>query len=304
MPVQVMQILMLSLVFLSTALAAWGAFPDLSQRLIRQRLFAEVAKEKRPTFLDQLVKSLAPVNRLLPLYQYNLRAGRMLEAAGSRLSPLHFLVIQEMSVLTWILIYAVTMGRPVNIVGLVFCILAGWFVPVCYVRNRVQTRRLSIARDLPEVSDLLNLCVGAGSDFMGGMGRIIREFRTCPVREELGIVLQEIRVGKRRRDALRAFSDRIKSPEASTFARTLIQVDRMGTGLADALKILSEDMRLTRYHWAERYAQQAPLKMLIPLLFSLAAALIIVAGPILMQFLNGDFGMPNAQQQGITGSAE
>ena len=54
-------------------------------------------------------------------------------------------------------------------------------------------------------------------------------------------------------------------------------------------------MRLSRAHWAERFAQQAPLKMLIPLLFSLAAALTVVAGPILAQFLRGGFGTPYSQ---------
>ena len=61
----------------------------------------------------------------------------------------------------------------------------------------------------------------------------------------------------------------------------------MGTGMSEALTILSEDMRLTRYHWAERFAQQAPMKMLIPLMISLGSAMIIVAGPILMQFIKG-----------------
>jgi len=133
----------------------------------------------------------------------------------------------------------------------------------------------------------LNLCVGAGSDFMTAMGRIVREFRPCPVRDELGMVLQEVRVGKRRRDALRAFAQRLQTPEASTFARTLIQVDRMGTGLSEALHVLSDDMRVARYHWADRFAQQAPVKMLFPLILSLGAAMIIVAGPILIQFFRG-----------------
>ena len=108
-----------------------------------------------------------------------------------------------------------------------------------------------------------------------------------------------MRVGKRRRDALRGFATRLQTPEATSFARTLIQVDRMGTGLAEALKVLSEDMRIQRYHWAERFAQKAPMKMLVPLLFSLAAALIVVAGPILVQFFRGGFSVP-----GATGTSE
>jgi tight adherence protein C len=137
------------------------------------------------------------------------------------------------------------------------------------------------------VVDLLALCVGAGADFMTAMSRIVREFRPCPVRDELAIVLSEIRVGKRRRDALRAFAARVQTPESSTFARTLIQADRMGTGLIDALTVLSEDMRIARYHWAERFAQKAPLKMLVPLVLSLGSAMVIVAGPIIIQFMRG-----------------
>ena len=73
----------------------------------------------------------------------------------------------------------------------------------------------------------------------------------------------------------------------------------MGTGLNEALSVLSEDMRLQRYHWAERFAQQAPMKMLLPLVLSLASAMIIVAGPVLVQFMRGDFGLgPNGSSAG------
>ena len=143
--------------------------------------------------------------------------------------------------------------------------------------------------------------MGAGSDFMGALERIVKEYRPCPIRDELGITLQEVKLGKRRRDALRSFAKRLQIPEASTFARTLIQVDRMGTGLADAMYILSEDMRLERHNWADRYAQQAPLKLLLPLVLSLAAAMTVVAAPIMVKFMRGGLmtgsGMGGAGQQ-------
>ena len=229
---------------------------------------------------------------------------KVLEAAGMRIPPLHFLVVQEIGIVTGILLYFIMMGHPINIAWLALFAIAGFFVPVAWLHNQIKARRMTVGRDLPEVVDLLALCVGAGGDFMGALSRIVREFRVCPVRDELGILLQEVRVGKRRRDALRAFATRLKCPEASTFARTLIQVDRMGTGLAEALTILSEDMRLQRYHWAERFAQQAPLKMLIPLIFSLGAAMVIVAGPILIQFFRGDLLSPKLGADQQTASVE
>ena len=183
-------------------------------------------------------------------------------------------------------------NQKISPVYLLMLPIGGFVFPIFWLNGRMRARRETVARDLPEITDLLGLCVGAGADFMTAMTRIVREFRPCPVREELAIVLSEVRVGKRRRDALRAFADRVQTPESSTFARTLIQADRMGTGLIDALTVLSEDMRLARYHWAERYSQQAPVKMLLPLLLSLGSAMVIVAAPILTQFLSGGFAMP------------
>ena len=117
-------------------------------------------------------------------------------------------------------------------------------------------------------------------------------------------------MGKRRQDALRAFANRTRVAETSSFSRTLIQADKMGTGLNEALVVLAEDMRLKRYHWAERVAQQAPIKMLLPLMMSLGASMLIIAGPIFLQFMRGDmFGgvgspsVPVGESQGLGGQA-
>ncbi|MDP3703203.1 MAG: type II secretion system F family protein [Candidatus Omnitrophota bacterium] len=300
MPETLLLSLISVMVFASVATLTWAVMPDETRRLVRRRIFSEVSAVNRPSLLTQVGKLLEPINKRLPTRRYCEQMTQVLEAAGMRIPPLHFLVVQEIGIVTGILLYFILMGRPINVAWLLLFAIAGFFVPVVWLHNQIKARRLTVGRDLPEVVDLLALCVGAGGDFMGALSRIVREFRVCPVRDELGILLQEVRVGKRRRDALRAFATRLKCPEASTFARTLIQVDRMGTGLSEALIILSEDMRLQRYHWAERFAQQAPLKMLIPLIFSLGAAMVIVAGPILIQFFRGDLLSPKlgADQQG------
>ncbi len=283
-------VIMSVLFFLMAALLAWSLLPDISERTIRQRIFSEVSAEKRPTWLEQVTNWLLPLNHRLPLGGYSANTARLLETAAIRLHPLQFFALQEICAASGALIYFVMFGKgPVNLLWLVVFILIGFLMPHYWASNVRKQRRLSVTRDLPSVVDLLNLSVGAGSDFITALGRIVREFRPCPVREELGVVLQEIRMGKRRRDALRAFAERLKTPEVRTFSRTLIQVDRMGKGLTEALEVLAEDMHLTRYHWAERFAQQAPIKMLLPLVLSLGAAMIIVAGPILVQFLRGGF---------------
>ncbi len=286
---------MVSLVclFVAVECLVWALLPDASKRLIRRRVFTEVAAERRVSLLDQLTSALAPVNRWLPTGWYAAYFRKQLEAGGLRIGPAHFLVLQELGAVAGVLVYVVTLGGGhLNAGWLALFVLIGACVPYVWLTNHIADRRLTISRDLPEVVDLIGLCVDAGIDFMNSLGRIVKEFRPCPATDELGIVLQEVRIGKRRRDALRAFAARVQTAEANSFSRTLVQADRMGTGIAEALQVLSEDMRLARYHWAERFAQQAPLKMLMPLLFSLAAALIIVAGPILGQFLKGGFAAP------------
>ncbi len=288
----ILAILNLLLVFSAVVCFVWGLQPDASAQALRQRMLSEMAPEDRPTFLGQLAVLLEPINRYLPTTWYLARLKSRLEAGGMRVSPIQFFVLQEMGMLTGALAYIVTMGAGhLNVGWLALFLVMGFFVPSFWLKNRTQNRRQSISRDLPELVDLLSLCVDAGMDFMNALTRVTKEFRRCATTEELGIALQEVRVGKRRRDALRAFSARVQTPETSSFSRTLIQADRMGTGISEALRILSEDMRVARYHWAERFAAQAPVKMLIPLLFSLASALIIVGGPILVQFLGGGFAV-------------
>ena len=281
--------------FLAAASMAWGLLPDATRRIVRRRIYSEVQAKKQPSFVSWISNLLRPINQRLASGWYLDRTSHMLEAAGIRGIPaLQTLAVQQMGAFIGVIIYFVTLGHQgFDVVWLVLFAAAGFLVPSFWLNSRARTRRLTFSRDLPELVDLLTLCVVAGSDFMAALTRIVREFKPCPVREELQVVLQEVRLGKRRRDALRAFANRLRVPEATTFSRTLIQVDRMGTGLAEAMTILSDDMRLQRYNWAERFAQQAPMKMLVPLICSLFAAMAVVAGPIFIQFMRGGLMNPS-----------
>jgi tight adherence protein C len=102
-------------------------------------------------------------------------------------------------------------------------------------------------------------------------------------------MMQEINVGKPRRDALRDMARKYELPDLSTFSRTLIQADRMGTSVIEALNILSEDMREARFRRGEAMALKAPLKMLVPLLFFIFPVVaILVAGPVFLDFLQNN----------------
>ncbi len=164
--------------------------------------------------------------------------------------------------------------------------VVGLMFPDVILNSRVKKRKYSIVRILPETIDLLGLCVGAGLDFMAAVRWVVDKVKPNPMIEELVLVLKEINVGKPRVEALRDMAKRLDIPDVTSFVRTLIQADRMGTPVEDAFRILSEDSRMRRFHRGERMAMTAPLKMLIPLIFCiLPVILIIVAGPILIRFI-------------------
>ena len=140
------------------------------------------------------------------------------------------------------------------------------------------------------VIDLLKLAVGAGLDFMLAINRLIKEFKMSPLVHELHIIWQQTQIGKTKKEALLNFSERVKVQEVSSLVRTLIQAERMGTPINEALRIQSEEIRIRRFQRGEELALKAPIKLLLPLIvFILPVVLVIVGGPILLQFMKGGF---------------
>jgi tight adherence protein C len=288
-----MLILIMAMIFLCAGLVAWGFQRDSSSRAnkaIQDRVYSELGSEEERR--AAWIKALRPVvrlNRALGLEQKRNQLENYLTAGKVTLSQSEFLVIKELAAAAGVATYLATIGLRRFDPFIMSAVLAiAFFLPEVWLRYRISRRRRSIARDLPEVVDLLALCVEAGADFMNALQRVVREYRRCPLRDELALLLQEVRVGKRRREAFRSLANRVQVPEVTALSRTIIHADRMGTGMVQALRIMSEDCRLQRYHQAERFAQMAPLKMLIPMVFIMGSVLLVVAGPVMLQFIRGE----------------
>ena len=179
------------------------------------------------------------------------------------------------------------LGFP-NLAGVMLGGAIGWVAPDLWRRSRVAKRQKAIVRLMPEVIDLLSLCIGAGLDFLVALNKVVAlaKFKREPLIEELSVALQEIKLGKRRGEALRALSKRLNITELSSFLRTVIQADRMGTPISEALARHSEDLRLQRFLRAERAALQAPIKILVPLIFCIMPCVALIVGaPIFLQFM-------------------
>ncbi len=178
--------------------------------------------------------------------------------------------------------------QPMIILG---AIAVAYILPDLWLTQRVNKRRFELARVLPETVDLLGLCVEAGLDFTTSVKWVIEKKVTFnPMLEELSLVLEEIRWGKQRSQALKDMARRLDLPEVSSFVQALVQAERMGTPVGETFGIISEDTRLQRFRRGERIALQAPIKILFPLIFCILPVIgVIVGGPVLLQFTQGGF---------------
>ena len=161
-----------------------------------------------------------------------------------------------------------------------------WFYayPLFWLRGTLKRRHLEITRALPFVLDLLTLSVEAGMDFMSALQRNCERRRLDALNEELIRMTREIQVGTPRRVALRNMADRVRQPDLKGVAYALIQADELGVSIGSILRIQSEQLRGRRFDRAEKLANEAPVKMLGPLMLCIfPAVFVILLGPILMQ---------------------
>ena len=164
----------------------------------------------------------------------------------------------------------------------------GFVFPYIWLSDQIKKRQRAILRALPYNIDLLTLSVEAGLDFQAALGTVVEKGQRGPLLEELNIVLSEIRLGKTRSEALRNLSARIQIPEISAFVSNLIQADRMGTSLGKVLRIQSTQLRINRTHRAEKLANEAPVKMLLPLIGCIFPTVFLVLfGPIVYRLMFG-----------------
>jgi tight adherence protein C len=169
-----------------------------------------------------------------------------------------------------------------------FGILLGAFVPKMWVSRKIYKRRETIRRGVPNMLDLLVVCVEAGLSFTAAIHKLADEMRiTCrPLAEELRIVTQEILIGKSKADAFRNLANRTGVEELRSLAVTLIQADKLGTSIASSLRVLAESMRFKRRQRAEEAANKTAVKLVFPLVFLIfPELLVILVGPAMINIV-------------------
>ena len=165
----------------------------------------------------------------------------------------------------------------------------GGYFPLMWLDERVMGRLTRINRDLPYMLDVLALSVGAGLDFNSSLERVVSKDSTqSPLVEEMRYVLQEVKMGTTRRDALLSLKERVPSDYVSGLVSSVVQAEQMGTPLTNILRIQAGAIRLKRSQRAEKLAGEAPVKLIMPLLFIVGAVMLTLFGAIIIKAIRGE----------------
>jgi tight adherence protein C len=169
-------------------------------------------------------------------------------------------------------------------------LLLGFMFPDMWLSSKISKRQKGVFRAMPDALDLLTVCVEAGLGFDGAMAKVQEKWDN-ELALEFGRVIQEIRLGKLRRDGLRDMAERIGVAELTSFVAAVIQSEQLGVSLAKVLRIQSDQMRVRRRQMAEEEAHRAPIKMIFPIaLLIFPSILILLLGPAALILLQSQLG--------------
>jgi tight adherence protein C len=178
-------------------------------------------------------------------------------------------------------------------IGLV-AIIAGYLVPDWWLTRQIHARARVIRNGLPDVLDLLIVCLESGCSLDQAILRSGEEltFAYKPLGDELALVANEIRAGKPRSEAFARFAARTRLDDVRSLVAMLVQTDRYGTSIARALRMHADLLRTRRRQRAEERAGKASVKLVFPLVLCLFPAFyLITLGPAILQFARVFFAL-------------
>lgn len=242
--------------------------------------------------LGNLAVKFTPQNALQGL-------NKKLELAGtsSRLDATTFLALQFICFVMFgglmILVFTVSNASwPFGRVILLTVIIAilGFYFPQLWLTSKIQKRQKQVRRAMPDALDLLTICVEAGLGFDAALAKVAEKWDN-ELSMAFARVIQEIQLGKLRREALRDMADRIGLAEMTSFVAAVIQSELLGVSMSKVLRIQADQMRMKRRQHAEEEAHKAPVKMLIPMgLLIFPSLMITLLTPAALRLVHSALG--------------
>lgn len=254
----------------------------------------ELQQPFRERVLVPLFRSLLNTLGRFGLKQNQERLRTNLQLAGNpgNISPNMFIGLRmALAIVLFVVIGLLVFGRlpfMQALMGALIAAMIGYILPGIWLDRKIKERKKNILKALPDALDLLCISVEAGLAFDLALQRVAQKWDN-ELSREFQRVLQDIRLGRTRREALRDLVTRTGVEDVQTFVSAVIQADQLGVSMSKILRIQSDQLRIRRRQRAEEAAQKAPVKMLIPMVFLIFPALFVVilgpAVPRIMQAL-------------------
>jgi tight adherence protein C len=177
--------------------------------------------------------------------------------------------------------------QPLHFIGLcTLSAMVGFYLPNLWLRVKIDRRKEKILLGLPDALDLMVVCAEAGVGLDAAINRVGDEMKLSnkTLSGEFNLMSLELRAGKARRDAFRDLAIRTDLEDVNNLASLLIQTERFGTSISQALRVHSDSMRVKRFQRAEEVAAKLPVKLLFPLIFFIFPSLFVaILGPAVIR---------------------
>jgi tight adherence protein C len=248
-----------------------------------------------PAFVKVFFPVVRLFSRLTPVISwpaYRARAAVAISRSGwgESFTVDHLLALKVLTAIALPLFGALLFAIFRNPAFFVIGAVAAFYLPDRMLAGSRGVRERQIVRALPGAVDVLSLSVEAGLEFLIALERLVKRGLSGPLRDELTTVLNDIRLGTSRSNALRAMATRLEIQQVSSFVSTLVQADLLGASIGDVLKQQAAFLRTERFQRAEKLGGQATQKIVFPmLLFIFPAVLLVVIAPIVLKFIYRDF---------------
>jgi len=249
-----------------------------------------------------VAKFLGSIGSLFPVAPKEIDfTRRMLQSAGYRkeFSVAAFYGIRLVSIAVFVILAIVLRDRITDNAVLRIVLVGvggalGFYGPGLGLEHLIKRRRLRIRKALPDVLDLLVVCTEAGCALDSAILKVSEELVNVhpDICEELSLISLEMLAGKARMEALRNFATRTGDPEAKKLVAVLVQTDKFGTSVSDALRTQSDFLRTRRRQESEEKAGKVGVKLVFPIFFfCLPSLFIVTAGPGILQLVKNLFPM-------------
>jgi tight adherence protein C len=254
--------------------------------------------ELAPPFTQRVV--LPALRQVAPLFTWMLpqnrveRLKRRLILAGnpSGMTTLEFVVVKGITFVlfaTLAMLFVLLNTMALNIQSITLAVVfsaCGFFLPDVWLLRRVRQRQTDITHAMPDALDMLTITIEAGLSFENGLHEISQKWNN-QLSREFQRVIRDIGTGLRRRQALLDMAERTGVADVQNFVNALAQAEELGVSIARVLQVQAEEMRIKRRQRAQERANQAPIKMMFPLVFLIFPAIFaVLLGPAIAQLLD------------------